>query len=221
MAQFDLSTFGGRLWAYLDFLWRDHAYLRLGFRNAHWISPEVVRSNQPWPHQLADWKAKGVRTVINLRGGFDASFHALEKDACARLGLTLVNFTITSRDAPSRDQVLAAQALFSSIEYPALLHCKSGADRASMMSALYMHLRRGSSIGEALEQLSLRYLHLKNGRTGILDYALELYLAQAEPKGVSFVDWVSSPAYDPLAIKADYLAKLKGIAIDDVVLRRE
>jgi protein tyrosine/serine phosphatase len=221
VVQFDLTTTTGRIRAYLDYLWKDHAYLRLGFRNAHWISPELVRTNQPWPHQLAAWKAKGVRTVINLRGGFDASFHALEKDACERLDLTLVNFTITSRDAPSRDQVLAAKVLFDSIEYPALLHCKSGADRASLMSALYMHFRQRRAISEARSQLSLRYLHLKSGRTGILDYSLELYLAEGEPKGLSFVDWVSSPAYDPVAIKARYEAKRRGLDLADAVLRRE
>src|SRR5882757_2523310 len=104
---FDLATPGGRLLTYADYLWNDHAYLRLGFQNAHWVSDELVRSNQPWPHQLRAWKRRGIRTVVNLRGGFDASFHALEKDACARLGLTLVNFTLTSRDAPDRDQLLA------------------------------------------------------------------------------------------------------------------
>ena len=221
MAQFDLGSGRGRLWAYLDYLWRDHAYLRLLFRNAHWISDEAVRSNQPWPHQLAAAKAKGLRTVVNLRGGFDASFHALEKDACERLGLKLVNFTLTSRDAPSRDQLLAARDLFASIEYPALFHCKSGADRASMMSALYMHFRRGQTIREASRQLSLRYLHLKTGRTGVLDYTFEAYLAEAEPRGVSFLDWISGPDYDPTAIKAAYIARRNGPGIADVGLRRE
>ena len=220
MAGFDLTTRRGRIAAYLDYLWKDHAYLRLGFRNAHWISDEMVRSNQPWPHQIAAWKARGVRTIINLRGGFDASFHALEKDACERLGLTLVNFTITSRDAPSREQVLAAKALFETIEYPALLHCKSGADRAGMMSALYMHLRRGVGIREAMRQLSLRYLHLRSGRTGILDYSFERYLAEAAG-GVTFLEWVSSASYDPAAIKARYTLGLAGPQLADAVLRRE
>ena len=72
MAGFDLSTPGGRVRTYLDYLWNDHAYLRLGFQNAHWISEELVRTNQPWPHQLAEWKKAGVKTIVNLRGGFDA-----------------------------------------------------------------------------------------------------------------------------------------------------
>lgn len=219
MADFDLTTRWGRLRAYLDYLWRDHAYLRLGFQNAHWVSDELVRSNQPWPHQLRAWQRRGIRTVVNLRGGFDASFHALEKDACARLGLTLVNFTLTSRDAPDRDQLLAAKALFETLEYPALIHCKSGADRASLMSALYVHFRRGADIPTAVRQLDLKYLHLKHGRTGILDYLFETYLAEGASSGRTFTEWVESADYDPAAIKRAYQARGRTSVLADLVPR--
>jgi protein tyrosine/serine phosphatase len=218
---FDLATPGARVRAYLDYLWNDHAYLRLGFSNAHWISEELVRTNQPWPHQLTAWKARGIRTVINLRGGFDASFHALEKDACARLGLELVDFTITSREVPSRERVLGAKTLFETIAYPALMHCKSGADRAGIMSVFYMHFRRGKTIAEALDQLHLRYLHVKQGKTGVLDYTFERYLAQGEPAGLSFLEWVESPMYDPAGMKSAFRAQMWGRLLTEGVLRRE
>jgi len=218
---FDLSTPGGRTKTYLDYLWNDHAYLRLGFQNAHWISDELVRTNQPWPHQLAAWKARGVKTVINLRGGFDASFHALEKDACERHGLTMVDFTITSREAPSRERVMGAQRLFETIAYPALMHCKSGADRAGIMSVLYMHFRMGKTIREALDQLHLRYLHVKQGKTGVLDYVFERYLAEGEPAGLSFSEWVQSPMYDPAGMKAQFRSEMWGRILTEGLLRRE
>ncbi|CAN5785664.1 tyrosine-protein phosphatase [soil metagenome] len=221
MADFDLSTPGGRLSTTLNYLWNDHAYLRLGFSNAHWISDELVRTNQPWPFQLAEWKRRGVKTIINLRGGFDASFHALEKDACLRLGLTMVDFTITSREVPSRARVHGAKALFETIEYPALMHCKSGADRAGIMSVFYMHFRQGKTIREALDQLSLKYLHIKQGKTGVLDYTFERYLAEGEPAGQSFLEWVDSPAYDEAAIKADFRSQMWGRLLTEGVLKRE
>ena len=221
LADFDLSTPKGRTAAYLDYLWKDHAYLRLGFSNAHWISDELVRTNQPWPHQLAEWKKRGIKTVINLRGGFDASFHALEKDACERLGLKMVDFTITSREVPSRARVHGAKELFETIEYPALMHCKSGADRAGIMSVFYMHFRKGLPIREALEQLHIRYLHVKQGKTGVLDYTFERYLAEGEPKGQSFLEWVDSDAYDEAAIKADFRAQMWGRLLTEGILKRE
>lgn len=206
---------------YADYLWKDHAYLRLGFQNAHWISDELVRTNQPWPHQLAAWKARGVKTIVNLRGGFDASFFALERDACARLGLEMVDFTITSREAPSRARVLGAKRLFETIAYPALMHCKSGADRAGIMSVLYMHFRKGLPIREAMSQLDLRFLHVRQGRTGMLDYTFERYLVEGEPAGMSFLEWVESPLYDPDAMKADFRSGKLGGFLTESLLKRE
>lgn len=221
LAQFDLSTPEGRKRARRDYMWNDHAFLRLRFQNAHWISEELVRTNQPSPEQLAGWKARGIKTIINLRGGFDGSFYVLEKEACEQLGLKLVDFTITSREVPSRARVLGARDLFQSIEYPALMHCKSGADRAGIMSVFYMHFRKGKPIAEALDQLHLRYLHMKAGKTGVLDYVFERYLAEGEPAGLSFVEWVESPAYQPDAMKADFRAKWWGTFFTERLLKRE
>ena len=220
-SDFDLASPLGRARAYADYLWNDHAYLRLGFSNAHWISEELVRANQPWPHQIADWKARGIKTIVNLRGGFDASFHALEKDACERLGLNFVNFTITSREVPSRERVLGAKALFEMLEYPALMHCKSGADRAGIMSVLYMHFRKGLPIRQALDQLSFRYLHIRHGKTGVLDYTFARYLTEGEPAGMSFTEWVESPLYDPAAMKAEFRTNMWGNLLTESVLKRE
>lgn len=219
--RFDLTSPAGRRRAVLDYLWKDHAYLRLGFSNAHWMSDELVRANQPWPFQLKAWRDQGIRTVINLRGGFGASFYALEKAACAQLGLTLVNFTIASRDVPTREQVRGAKALFERIEYPALMHCKSGADRAGIMAVFYRHFRQGRPIAEAAAELSPRYLHVKAGLTGVLDYIFDRYRAEGETNGLSFLDWVESPAYEPATIKADFHAGWWGTLLTEKLLRRE
>lgn len=221
MAAFDVTKPGSRLLAYLHFWWNDHAYLRLSFQNAHWISEELVRTNQPWPFQLEAWKARGVRTIINLRGDNDESFHALEREACERYGLKLVHFVVGSREVPSRETVLGARELFESIEYPAVMHCKSGADRAGIMSVLYAHYRLGQPIREAAKQLSFRYMHVRHALTGVLDYVFERYLTEAEPEGISFTDWVKSDAYDPAAIKADFRSSWWGTLLIDKIFRRE
>jgi protein tyrosine/serine phosphatase len=218
--KFPTETRAQRFGTYLHYLWGDHAYLRLGFTNAHWIDDKMLRTNQPWPFQLAQWKNKGIKTVINLRGGF-GSFYYLEKYACETLGLKLENFGLTSRSLPTRDEIFAAKALFDRIEYPALLHCKSGADRAGMMSVLYAHLHLGQPIEQARQQLSFKYLHMKAGLTGVLDYLFEVYLRDVQPRGISFLDWVDSPEYDPAAIKADFKASWWGTLMTEKLLRRE
>jgi len=218
---FDLKSRAGRLWVYLHYLWYDHAYLRIGFQNAHWISEEMLRTNQPWPFQLKWWKQKGIKTVICLRGGLLGSFYALEKDACETLGLNFETFIVTSRDVPPRELVLAARDLFERVEYPALLHCKSGADRAGIMSVFYAHYRLGQPISIARNQLSWRYLHAKAGKTGMLDHVFEMYLQEAEPKGISFTEWVESPAYDQDRIRASFKAQWWGSWLTETLLRRE
>jgi len=219
--RFDLSTGWGRFKAYWHSIWGDHAFLRVGFSNAHWIGPDMVRAAQPWPYQLKYWKRDGIRTIVNLRGGFDTGFYVLEREACERLGLTMVDFTITSREVPRRETVLGARDLFQSIEYPALMHCKSGADRAGIMSVFYRHFHLGEPIREAMKELGLRTLHVKQGKTGVLDYVFERYLAEAEPKGISFIDWVQSDAYDRKQIKDDFKSSWWGTLLTDRLLRRE
>ena len=221
MASYDLSTLAGRARAYWDFLWGDHAFLRLGFSNAHWIGPDMIRANQPWPFQLKWWARRGLKTVINLRGGFDSAFYALEKDACERYGLRMVDATMYSREIPSRERMMYAQELFQTIEYPALMHCKSGADRAGIMSVLYRHFHLGEPIREAVKELSFRTLHVRQGKTGVLDYMFERYLTEAEPQGIAFMDWVMSDAYDPVGMKKDFQAAWWGPLVSDRLLRRE
>jgi len=220
---FDLTTRQGRFRAYLNYLWADHAWLRLGFQNAHWVSPELIRTNQPWPFQLKRWRDMGVKTVINLRGGgYPTSFYLLEKDACARLGMTLIDFAVSSREAPSRAQVEGAKALFERVQYPAVMHCKSGADRAGVMSVLFAHFHMGLPLREAVaRELSFRTLHVKQGKTGVIDYTFERYFEEGEPAGLSFLQWVQRSEYDPKALKATFQAGMIGTLISDRLLRRE
>jgi protein tyrosine/serine phosphatase len=217
---FRTDTAWHRFWTRMHFLWADHAYLRVGFTNAHWIGPDMVRTNQPWPFQLASWKQKGIKTVINLRGG-KGSFYYLEKYACEKLGLILEDFGLTSRSLPTAREFRDAKALFERIQYPALLHCKSGADRAGMMSVLYCHFHLGQPIELAAQQLSFKYLHMKAGMTGVLDHLFEVYLRDVAPKGIAFYDWTQSEDYDPAAIKANFTASWWGTLMTEKLLRRE
>jgi protein tyrosine/serine phosphatase len=220
MSEFDLTTSSGRAAASFDAMWRDHSFLRVWWQNAHWISDEMVRTNQPWPFQIRRWRQRGIRTIVNLRGGFGTSFHQLEKQACEDAGLALVNFTVTSRGAPTRDQIHGAKALFESIAYPALMHCKSGADRAGLMSVLYLHFRKGEPIDKALRMLSWRYGHIRQGKTGVLDYFFERYLADGAPKGQSLLEWVDK-AYDPKILRNEFHSQWWANVLVDKILRRE
>jgi protein tyrosine/serine phosphatase len=221
MSRFDVSTDAGRRAAERDFFWNDHAFLRLAFSNAHWLGPDMVRTNQPSPRQLEGWAKRGIRTVVNLRGQRDEGYYWLEKAACERLGLTLIDAPLDSRDPPGKDRVRRARDLFARIEYPALIHCKSGADRAGLMAVFYRHFHLGEPISTAMGELSKKYLHSREGLTGVLDHFLETYVNAVEPTGVDFMEWVESDAYDPQAMRREFRANWWGTLLTERLLRRE
>jgi protein tyrosine/serine phosphatase len=217
----DLTTPHGRRRARRELVWGDHGFLRARFRNLHRISDEMYRANQPSPEHIARYaKDLGLKTIINLRGASPKGYYVLEKEACERNGIALVDFQVFSRDAPTRESVLAARDLFQKIAYPALMHCKSGADRAGIMAVLYQHFRKGQPVEQAIEQLSRKYLHVREGKTGVLDFVFETYLAEGKPKGVTFADWISTD-YDARALKAQFLKTWKSKLNLDQLLRRE
>jgi hypothetical protein len=90
-----------------------------------------------------------------------------------------------------------------------------------MMAVFYRHFHLGEPISVAIEQLSKKYLHHREGLTGVLDYTLEKYLLEVEPTGVSFIEWVDSPAYDPKAIRAEFKAGWWGTMLTERLLKRE
>jgi protein tyrosine/serine phosphatase len=100
------------------------------------------------------------------------------------------------------------------------MHCKSGADRAGVMSVLYQHFRKGEPIEVAVEQLSRKYLHIREGKTGVLDFFFETYLKEGAPKGLSFAEWVATD-YDRAQVKARFLKTWKSRMNLDQLLRRE
>jgi protein tyrosine/serine phosphatase len=218
-SRFDLSTPEGRRAARHDLIWTDHGFLRARFSNFHWIEPGVMaRANQPSPEAIARYAKMGIKTILNLRGKSDTGYYALEREACDQHGIDMIDVRMFSREAPSAAQILRANELFETIKYPALMHCKSGADRAGAMAVLYKHLKMGVPIADAVEQLGAKYLHVKYGKTGVIDYFFERYLAQGN--GMPLLEWAEKHC-DPKAIKAAFNKKLSAKIPLDALLQRE
>lgn len=215
-----LRRTAGPVMLYADMLLVDHGVFRLFYLNRHPLGTRAWRSAQPAPHQLARIAALGVKTVINLRGARVCGSYWLEQSACARHGMKLVDYQVRSRAAPSREELLGARDVLASVEYPILLHCKSGADRAGLMSAMYMIVREGVSVAEAKQQLALRFGHIRQSDTGILDYFFERYLADNARSPMAFFEWVER-VYDPEELKRTYQVKGWANVLVNRVLRRE
>ena len=210
----------GPLAWYADMLVIDHGLFRLIYVNRHRLSHEAWRSAQPAPHHIRAFKRRGGRTIVNLRGERLCGSYWLEQATCERKGVKLVNFQLKSRAAPTREEIKSARDLFERIEYPVLLHCKSGADRVGLMSALYRLFREGAPPAEAKRELALRYGHIRQADTGVLDRFFEKYLEDNRRQPMPFMEWVET-IYDPDELKREFRAAGWARRLVDQILKRE
>ena len=72
------------------------------------------------------------------------------------------------------------------------MHCKSGADRAGLASALYMIYKNKCSVDYAKQQLSFRHLHIKYAKTGILDYFFDSAIKENKNNYKDFIYWIKN-----------------------------
>ena len=216
----DLETVEGRRRAWVDSLFVDHAVFRTLWTNLAPVVPgKLYRSNHPTPAKLTHAVQRlGIRTLINLRGPRACGSDALSREMAGRLGLQHVDMAFESRGAPHRERILRFAALYPTLATPALMHCKSGADRAGLASGLAV-IFEGGTAADALRHLSWRFGHWSRARTGILDAFFIRYATDAESR-LPFLDWVRTE-YDEAALKRDFVAHGLSSFITDRVLRRE
>lgn len=205
-------------WA--DLLLVDHGIFRLAYLNLHKLGETAWRSAQPAPHQIGRLARAGIRTIVNLRGARYCGSYWLEQKACTRHGVRLVDYQVRSRAAPSREEVLGARELFKHLEGPVLFHCKSGADRAGLMSTLYLIAVEGVPVDVARRQLDWRFGHIRQSDTGVLDYFFERYLEDNARAPIEFFHWVET-VYDADQVKQSFVAKGWANVLTNRILRRE
>jgi len=208
---------------YLDMLLVDHGFIRAMYLNLHPVTDmqKMWRSAQPSPRHIKKLAKRGIKTIINLRGERrDCGAFLLEEAACEKHGITLVNFPVSSRDTPKVEWLIGARDIFKDIEYPALLHCKSGADRAGLIATLYAFVHEGRPLDEALGQLSFRYGHIKQAKTGLIDCFFEGYKKRNAENPIEFYEWIATE-YDRKAMKEEFMAKGWATLLVDTILQRE
>ncbi|WP_425038019.1 fused DSP-PTPase phosphatase/NAD kinase-like protein [Primorskyibacter sp. S187A] len=186
----DRSTWHGRLLAQLNYLFMDHAILRIFWTNFYEVSPGVYRSNQPTHSRFRRYRDMGVKSVLNLRGEENYPHFHLARESCEQLGMDMQISKLWARNAPKRERILAVLDKLRTMERPLLFHCKSGADRAGFVAAMYMMVFDGKSVAEARKMLSLRFVHLKWTKTGVQDYILDVFEARQSLGEISFENWL-------------------------------
>ena len=216
----DVNTAQGRALAWVDSLLVDHAMFRLFYGNIAEVIPgKLYRCNHPTPGRLRRLTRQlGLTTVINLRGATQTGSYHLSRDAALKLGLAHHDLSLESRGAPQRERILRLLEIYRAMPGPGLVHCKSGADRAGLAAGLCV-LFEGGTAAAALRQLSFRFGHIKQARTGILDAFFLRYRRDGEGRK-PFLEWLDQD-YDEAALRRDFHANGLASFINDWILAHE
>jgi protein tyrosine phosphatase (PTP) superfamily phosphohydrolase (DUF442 family) len=171
----------------------------------------VIRSAQPTT-QLAQWvNAFQLKSILNLRGGSPEDWwYEAEVRASRENGLSFYDLPLSATRRPGRIELLRLIDILKQCPYPLLIHCKSGADRTGLASALYLMLERGDEPERAERAFSIEFGHIPLGGTEHLHEPLDEYARWLKSHGLPhtperFRDWVKNdyqsadPPSDPPA----------------------
>ncbi|HEV8060859.1 MAG TPA: tyrosine-protein phosphatase [Gemmataceae bacterium] len=152
-------------------------YLLLG-PNLHTVQPgRVYRCAQLDGATLAKVIHEyGVRTVVNLRGTCDPwPWYWEESRTTHALGINQEDVGMSAGRMPSVNEMHRLVEIIDRAEPPLLLHCRRGADRTGLASAIVRLLLSDDSLATARKQLSPRYAHIPLGRPAYLDRFFDSY----------------------------------------------
>lgn len=151
-------------------------YLRLT-GNFHEVAAGVLyRSAQPDAESLANSiKTYGIRTVINLRGESSEQRYAVERKVSDDAAVNHVDFALSSGEDLTDEQLDQLVTILKNARRPVLVHCRAGADRSGLASAVYQLVVEQLPPEEAAGQLSFRYGHFPwlRSHTAAMDRSFE------------------------------------------------
>jgi protein tyrosine phosphatase (PTP) superfamily phosphohydrolase (DUF442 family) len=171
----------------------------LGFVDAG----RVIRSAQPTSQLLASIRDYRLRSILNLRGGSPADWwYDAEVKAAQASGVSFYDFPLSATKRPTRHELLVLTDTLRSCPYPLLIHCKSGADRTGLVSALYLMIRCGVPPEQAEKAFTLEHGHVPLFGPEHLHEPLKEYAAWLAARGRThspdrFRDWVKNEYGSP------------------------
>ena len=132
-------------------------YLRYS-GNFYEVAPGVYRSHQLYSFDMPNfYKKYRFKTILNLRGAHpDKEWYKYEVKFCKEHNITLINFGFSDAKVQSIQKMQKLIEIIKKAKKPILIHCRAGADRTGLASALYLY-----SLGDknASKMLGIKYGH--------------------------------------------------------------
>lgn len=172
-------------------------------KNVHAVSSgRAYRSAQPSAHSLDRFAREyGIRTIVNLRGPWAGKrWYEDEHAAGKRLGIAVHDINLCSHNLAPMDELRRLVAVFDTCERPILMHCRRGADRTSLASALYLVLCEDADLDSAMQQYRLVYGHTGWAWGNHLPHVFDCYRGWLVHHGrahssATFREWIATEQY--------------------------
>lgn len=123
------------------------------------VNGRIYRSSQPDMPDLESWIGeKGLKTIINLRGGReDERWFIRERELAVKHGITLHNFRLSPHQLPGYLDLTSILEILMTAERPLLIHCRHGVDRTGLVSALALAIEKDPPLRELKDHFSWKY----------------------------------------------------------------
>ena len=120
---------------------------RPGLANFYRVTTNLYRGAQPTTRGMAELKAMGIKTVINLR-----NLHS-DDDELLGTGLKQGRLHMKPWHAEDEDVVYFLKWVANTNNLPVFVHCQRGADRTGMICAMYRIVICGWTKPEAIREM--------------------------------------------------------------------
>lgn len=155
-----------------------------GFRE---VRPGVFRSPQPGEDQLARRIAEhDIQCIVCLRGLAPSS--AGSQRAAEGAGIAFWNVPMSATRRPSPETLLELWRVAERAPRPMLLHCRAGADRTGLATAIVV-LHDTGDLDQARAELTIEHGHLGMFGTEAMGEVLDAYEPYAGR--MTFPQWVA------------------------------
>jgi len=119
-----------------------------GLRNFYRVTTNLYRGAQPSKEGMAELKAMGIKTVVDLR-----VFHS-DQEKLGTTGLAYERFGVEPWHAEDADVIRFLKIATDTNNLPVFVHCEHGADRTGVMCAMYRVAVCGWTKDEAIAEMT-------------------------------------------------------------------
>ena len=146
------------------------------YGNFHKVDKDVYRSAQLFTFNMPYYiERHQIKSILNLRGDSTKKWYKDEIRISKEYNITHYDYGIGDREISDMKEMNNIMSLIENAPKPLLIHCKAGADRTSLASALYLYEIKNRN--DAKNAFSIIYGHFPwlGSKTIAMDKSFEKY----------------------------------------------